>query len=221
MNVSALWPAHGVDPLNHWGVLAGALGCSPSLERPFLICLRNVLPYEIETHPMRSVAEYDDTGILLFPGGQHVFKMSSHAYQVNSKLSPDVDGDGRGDVGTIKPGRYVLRDMKAGKYPTFHLTTPEGSDRIPCARDTNHDGIITHNEESEAWTATAILLHGGVDDPPDSPHHYSIGCQCVPLIWRREIAARCAPGGIADYVLIRAEDAVKIVGAAPELENVT
>ena len=216
MNCSALWPPPGVDPLNHWGHVAGAFGCSPALERPFLLCIRGVRPYEYETHPMRSVAAYDDTGVLLYQGGNLVFPMSTHAYQLNSKLSPDVDGDGRGDVGTITPGRYVLKDKRAGKYPTFHLTTPEGSDRIPCYRDTNHDGIISHGEAEKIWTATAILLHGGIDDPPDSPHHYSIGCLCVPLTWRREMVAKCVPDGLIDCILATAEEVLRVVPSGPE-----
>lgn len=219
MNCEALWPAHGVDPLNHWGFLAGKLGAEPSLPRPLLICLRGIRVGEIASHPMRSVAEYDDTGVLLSADrGPLVFSMSSHAYQVNSKLSPDVDGDGRGDVGTIRPGRYVLKDKRAGKYPTFHVTMPDGSERIPCYRDTNHDGIIGHGEDNPAWTATAVLAHGGIDDPPDSPHHFSIGCLCVPLVWRRELVARAAPDGLIDLVLIRAEDAVSLLEPEPATE---
>lgn len=204
-NCSALWPPHGVDPLNWWGALAGKLGCDAALERPFLICLRGVRPFELETHSMRSVATYDDCAVLLYRGGQLVFPMSSHAYQVNSKLSPD-------GVATIKPGRYMLTDLHTGKYPTFAVSMPDGNGHIPTFRDVNHDGIIEHDgsEDAANLTATEILFHGGIDDPPDSPHHFSIGCQCASLHWRNEMVAR-APGGLIDYVLIRAEDALPLI----------
>lgn len=223
-NVSRLWPAPGIEPVNHWGELAGKLGVvrPPAyiLERPLLICLRGVRPFDEATHPMRSVAAYDDTGVFLhYDGAPMVFPMSSHAYQVNSKLSPDVDADGLGDVGTIVPGRYVLKDLHDGKYPTFHVLAADMADRIPCWRDTDHDGIISHDERQRVYSATAILIHGGIDDPPDSPHHYSIGCQCVPLVWRRKLVQH-AKGGFIDYILIDAEKAAELVDAPSGPEGV-
>lgn len=214
-----LWPADTVDPRVWWGWLAGELGCSPALDRPFLICLRGVAPFASETHPMRSVAAYDDTGILLFRGGERVFPMSSHAYQVNSKLSPDVDGDGLGDVGTIKPGRYLARDLNTGKYPTFLVSMPDGDGHLPCWRDADHDGVISHGEMAKAFTATQILIHGGVDDPPDSPHHFSIGCQCVPLAHRTFLVdrAKATGGGLLDYRLLDVADVLTLMAKSPFL----
>jgi hypothetical protein len=206
-----LWPKPGESAaLLHWGAIAGALGAKPELDKSFLLCVRNVAPFAAADHPMRSVGRYDDTGVIVYRGGTRIFPMSSHAYQVNSKLSPDVDGDGHGDVGTIKPGRYLLRDLHTGKYPTFLVTMPDGGGHIPCWRDTDHDGIISHDESVKAYTATQILVHGGLDDPPDSPHHFSIGCQCVPLEWRRFMVEH-SPGGLIDYCLATVEQVLAVV----------
>jgi len=214
-----LWPSDTTDSRIWWGWLAGRFGCDPALDRPFLLCLRGVVPFAAETHPMRSVAAYDDTGILLYRGGERVFKMSSHAHQVNSKSSPDVDGDGLGDVGTIKPGRYLARDLNTGKYPTFLVTMPDGDGHLPCWRDTNHDGVISHEELAKAYTATQILIHGGLDDPPDSPHHFSIGCQCVPLGWRLTMAerAKATGSGLITYHLADVDEAIEHMKSSPYL----
>lgn len=216
MRIERLWPPTEAPGFvwAHWVVIAERLGVEFPLHRGVLLCLRGARLRAAESHPMRSVAEYDDTGVLMTNAEIEVFPMSSHAYQVNSRLSPDVDGDGRGDVGTIVPGRYLLRDLRAGKYPIFHLTTTGGYGAIPCYRDTNHDGVIEHGELTKQYTATSILVHGGLDDPPDSPHHYSIGCQCVPLA-ARQLMVGAARDDLLDYVLVKAEDAVAL---APDYE---
>lgn len=219
-DVSRIWPPPGEGAAFGWWIaIAEKLGAKFPLARPFLICVRGVRPGDEQTHPMRSVAGYDDTGVLLWPEGVETFPMSSHAYQVNSRFSPDVDGDGRGDVGTICPGRYVLHSV-GEKYPTFALTLPGGGMHLPCWRDTDHDGVISHDERERVYSATEILLHGGVDDPPDAAHHFSIGCQCAALKWRQLLLARMLAGRTdADYVLVTAEDLLPLVPQPAEQAN--
>src|SRR4029078_5805849 len=103
---------------------------------------------------------------LVFPG-------ATHAYQKNSKESPDANHDGVGDVGSILPGRFGMK-LAAGKYPVFVITMPHGSEKIPCVRDLNHDGVP---ESDQGYFATGILFHCGYDAPSDSDHKSSIGCQ--------------------------------------------
>src|SRR5688572_22503993 len=103
VDCSKLWPAAGVEPINHWGELAGKLGASANLKRPFLIGLRGVAMGATETHQPVHAPAYDDTFVLLVPGEQPViFAGATHAYQKFSKLAPDNDGDGLGDVGSIR-----------------------------------------------------------------------------------------------------------------------
>src|SRR5690349_13178212 len=109
VNCSKLWPADGVSGLNHWGELAGKLGASPTLKRPFLIGLRGVTLNAQQTHQPVHAPAYDDTFVLLAPGDAPVvFSGATHAYQKFSKLAPDNDGDGLGDVGSIRCGSFVL-----------------------------------------------------------------------------------------------------------------
>lgn len=212
MDARALWPRGTTAPINHWGFLAGRLlghelhdEPMPVLSRPLLIGIRGVNVWGIETHPLRHVAAYDDTFVSLSPDKSLlVFKGATHAFQKNSKASTDVDGDGVGDVASIDPGRYVLT-YKGGKYPVFELTLPNGEKRIPCTRDSNHDGVP---EQGKHYTATDILLHPGYDAPADSDHKSSIGCQTTTTSYLSLLLER---GKVHDYVLTTAELAIEIM----------
>jgi hypothetical protein len=208
MDARSLWPSGSVSPLNHWGHLAGKLGASPALERPFLIGLRGVFLWGTETHDTRHTQAYDDAFVLLTSAGApRVFKGSTHAYQLHSKLSPDVNGDGVGDVGTIDPGRYLLTygTTDAAGCPTFVLKLPNGSGVIPCTRDTDHDG---RPEADRHYTATAILMHSGFDAPPGAEHRSSIGCQTCSADYLRLMLQA---GKVIDYALVNATTAIDLM----------
>jgi hypothetical protein len=228
---AALWPDGTAHTVNHWGHIAGELGSNAPLARPWLLCLRGVRPFATETHELMHSPEYDDTGVLLYPGDAPiVFPMASHAYQARSRLSPDVNRDGQGDVGSIRPGRYVLHDLGTEEC-IFHVRNPDGSDRLPCWRDFNGDRFLSAEEmrRSEAlrtgaqvgadgtW-ADSILLHGGLDSPPDAKHRYSIGCLTAPLA-RRDMLRRRAKlhGGEIDLVLANASDVLPLAAEARRL----
>jgi hypothetical protein len=201
------------------------------LERPLLIAIRGAAPGDEQTHALHAKPVYDDafclvqktTMPMLFPG-------ATHSYQLDSKLSPDVDGDGRGDVGSIRPGRLVLTDRGAQPYPIFEVSLPNGDKLIPCWRDTGkHDGVIDDAERERAETATkgpqvnatgyystAVLMHTGWDAPPDSEHRSSISCLTANfrhLDVMRD-AARHSEGKL-DCILIDADELVAIVEALP------
>lgn len=225
---SVLWPKPDpVDRLLHWWAIAGRLGAQVSLERPFLIGIRGAREGDAETHQPVHKPVYDDTFVFIPPaevGSTITFPGATHAYQLNSKLSPDVSGDGVGDVGSIRPGRYLLTDKGAQPHPIFVLTTPDGSGRIPCFRDTDHDGVISEAEarrsveargvaqsNSDGCFATAVLFHTGYDAPVSAAHRSSIACQTANLRWlleMRKSASKC--GGVIDYVLINAWELVPI-----------
>lgn len=213
-NCRALWATSPVDSVNRYAYLAGKLGAAPELSRPFLICIRGAALGEDETHEMHARPAYDDTGVLLTRTSMPlVFRMGTHSYQVDSRESPDVNRDGRGDVGSILPGRFILRDTGAGKYPVFRVLMPDGSDRIPCQRDVNHDGAIGGEELVNAYTATSILLHTGWDAPPDSPHRSSIGCLTASATTLGGIHHEAVKAdGKIDCVLETAERCVELLG---------
>lgn len=215
MDAKILWPAPGRE-IEHWGMLLGMiLGADPGypMKRPFLLGIRGAAPFASETHPMRHVPAYDDAFVLFHADGKTaplVFPGATHAYQKNSKESPDVNHDGVGDVGSILPGRYLMKPA-AGKYPVFVITTPDGSPQIPCVRDIDHDGIP---EADMGYFATGILFHCGYDAPADSDHKSSIGCQTA-NIRRLEMLASAAKGydGI-DYELRTAESLIVLLNSA-------
>jgi hypothetical protein len=221
-----LWPDKADRTLgqNHWSLLAGKLGASfdPVLPRPFLIGLRGAELGADETHPMRHRPAYDDTAVLLIRGFlPYIYPYSSHAYQLDSKLSPDVDGDGRGDVGSVRPGRYVLRRALLKPHPIFTVETTSGSSRIPVHRDTGkHDGVISPEEAKASEErrkgnqvdqggdyATAVLWHTGYDAPANAAHRSSIACATSSLKWLEIMAEH----PVIDYALINAWDALALL----------
>lgn len=220
-DATPLWLPPGVDPRDWWGHLAGQLGAGPGypLARPFLLVLRGVVVGAAETHETVARAAYDDTFVGLSHDGvvpPYVFRGASHAYQRDSRAAPDVNGDGRGDVGCIRPGRFELTLAITDPFPIFTLTMPGGSGNIPCFRDTNHDGRYSAAELSQRSFATAVLLHTGFDAPAGSEHRSSIACQTANVADLRYLASHAAAyGRKIDYVLLDADDALALLVNSP------
>src|SRR5687767_1464168 len=141
-----LWPPN--DPVRasrHWDHLAGVLlkrhgmvseAGGYALERPLLIGIRGAAPGDQETHELHARPAYDDGFVLVQKNTMPMlFRGATHAYQVASRAAPDEDGDGRGDVGSIRPGRYVLTDTDSQPSPIFNVANPDGTTRIRCWRD--------------------------------------------------------------------------------------
>jgi hypothetical protein len=226
-----LWPSD--DPNEnfvHWSLIAQQLGAPKVLSRPFLLGLRGAAVGDAVTHQPVHKPAYDDTFVLLI--GEEapvVFLGATHAYQLDSKLSPDVSGDQRGDVGSIRTGSYLLTDKGAQPHPIFTLTCLDGSDKIPAHRDTDHDGVISEAEAAKSEAARtgpqtseighyamSVLMHTGIDAPANAVHKFSIACQTTSLKWLELMRTKAAAtGGVIDYVLVNAWEAVKLVPAAP------
>jgi hypothetical protein len=214
-----LWPGPDVGAsTDHWGFIAGKLGAKPRLDRPFLVGIRGVAPLVPDTHEVIARPAYDDTFVVLTPQPvpPYVFAGATHPYQRDSKLSPDVDGDGRGDVGCIRPGHFELTLALEKPYPVFVLTLPGGSSNIPCFRDTDHDGKYSAAELTQMSFATAVLLHSGFDAPADSEHRSSIACQTCNVADLRYLASHARPyGRKVDYALLDAADAIALAAESP------
>lgn len=233
----ALWPnpARRDEQLVHFAMLAGKLGAAVKLPRPFLFAIRGVKPYAPETHDLVHAPGYTDTFVMLPPGDYPVvFPGSTVAYQKDSKASPDADGDGRGDVGSIRPGRYLLTDKRNGDEVVFEITNPDGSKRLKAWRDFDHDGKLSPEEMQRSeelrtgkqvgadgtW-ADSVLFHGGLDEPnrPDgtpAKHRFSIACFTASRPWRKLLADTArGTGGQIDMVLANAWDLLPLVEPAP------
>lgn len=89
---------------------------------------------------------------------------------------PDVNGDGKADVGMIEPGEYRL--VPTGNHAgasAWAVQTTSGSGQIPGVRDTNQDGQYTPAERDASGSRkdvlTGVMIHQGGKDNP-----WSAGC---------------------------------------------
>lgn len=95
--------------------------------------------------------------------------------------SPDIDGEGQGDVAHLLPGQYAyVLGTHHGQYGAGNPT-----ENVPVARDTNHDGDIQPPEERASRrrgdVGTGINLHWGPGSGAGEVGPYSLGCQVVSL----------------------------------------
>lgn len=123
---------------------------------------------------------YDDVIVVLKPNGTVLeLPANTHGNQSYQRRAPDVNGDGSGDLGMIRPGNYSV--VPNGQYlgnASFHVRTTGGSGNLPGYRDTNHDGVFSEAEKANAvkkgYVSTEILFHRGGDN-----HNWSMGCQTL------------------------------------------
>lgn len=157
-------------------------------------------------HDSTSARAYDDVFVVLTPDGRcYEFAGATHPGQNSSTASPDVTGDGAGDVGTIRPGNYSV--VPNGLYhgnTSYHVQTQGGSGSLAGWRDTNHDGVFSDAERSASErrgdALTGVLFHPGNETRPSS-----IGCQTLsPDDYRRFVAAVGGAGAGFTYTLVDA-----------------
>lgn len=107
---------------------------------------------------------------------------------------PDVDGDGRRDLGIARPGVYEAKGnetfgLEGRERPAFRVLTQAGSGALPAWRDTSGDGIFSAKEkatsEQRKHVITGVLIHygfapNGTTLGPDAyVGPWSVGCQNV------------------------------------------
>jgi len=181
-------PAGAIAPLNasererydHYAAIVRANGGQVCADgKPTVLGLRG-LSRDGTQHDTTSARAYDDTFVVLTPDG-HVreFSGATHPGQNRSTMSPDVTGDGVGDVGMIRPGNYqVVPNGEHAGAASFHVRTTGGSGNLSGWRDTNQDGRFSDAEraasERRGDTLNGVLFHQGGTGAPTS-----IGCQTM------------------------------------------
>ncbi|MCA9794567.1 MAG: peptidoglycan-binding protein [Candidatus Eremiobacteraeota bacterium] len=200
----------------HYANMLSQRGVQVDPDRTYVIGLRGLDPDGNQTadlHNGNSLRgrnqegnRYNDSFVVLRPGGGvEVLRGATYPGQNSSTSSPDVTGDGRGDVGMIAPGTYqVVPNGNHGGAASFHVRSEDGSGRLQGWRDTNHDGNYSDSEraasEARGDTLSAVLFHPG---NPNSPR--SIGCQTLsPPEYDRFLSAVGGGRSSFSYTLIEA-----------------
>ena len=145
---------------------------------PTLLGLRGLSPENVRHDSAENIGPYNDTFVLLRRDADgapllNEYLGSTHAGQKSSSASP-------GGVAQLRPGNYRTIDHgEHNNMPSWHFVTLAGDDHVPAWRDSNKNGYISDYEKNKAetngTTATAILLHNGVN----ADHGRSIGCQTM------------------------------------------
>lgn len=222
----AVWPdgvatgggkADGIAPGRpaeiYAAIVDGATGgLAPT--RPMVLGLRG-LALQGSLHETRADVEFDDTLVVLRAGIATELAGSTHPFLLASSHVPDVDRDGTGDVGLVRPGRYDVLPRPSSRdivgQPTFHVTV-SGVDSIPGWRDTDHDGVISDAEraasERRGDRMSAILFHVGGDGAPAA-----VGCQVQSVESHRRFVAALGGRVAFDYVLVDARAYADLLGA--------
>lgn len=217
-----LWPSPeltDVSKAEHYRAVCAKLGFETELARPLLVAFRGVELRGAETHPVLSSRKYDDAFVLLalVEGAARAreFVGATHPYQstTTAQGTPDVNNDGARDVGTIRPGHYLLKrqEKPPGHPPSLHLVKLDGKDGIPTWRDLNHDGKIAGSELDPSLFATEVLLHPGFTSlqKGKAVPFSSIGCQTAKV----EDVQAVAEHRLVDYLLVDARAAILTLGA--------
>jgi len=202
-SAAALTPAYA-----KWSTFADARGLRATAGRARVIGIRGrdtsgrVHPTTVE----RGV--FDDAVVVLTADGRAVtLAVSTHPWERGSTSSPDVDGDGKGDVGMLAPGRYLAvargADRNIAGLPTWHVLNPNGVDGLAGARNTDHDGVYSEREvaasKSRGDRLSAILFHKGGAGAPAA-----IGCQVLDEDGVKDLAKLVAGKDRFDYLLVDA-----------------
>jgi hypothetical protein len=194
---TGLWPAAGMDERQHWANVCELMGHPLTARRHTLVGLRGVAVDAAFTHPSASRPAYDDTFVWLDADGTvRRFAGATHSYQARSEnMGDDINGDGRSDIATIRPGRYLVKKphLFHGKV-ALNVYDVDGTNHIPTYRDVDGDRGIsaTDKDASEQPThgkmvdeqgayAQGIKFHPGYDTKHSEGSFSSVGCQTAPL----------------------------------------
>lgn len=161
-----------------------------------VIAFRGLAPDGTRHPSSDNASDYDDTFVILKPGGKKVWELlgSTHAGQSRSSLSP-------GGVAQIQPGLYQADPCgDFADMPSWLVSTRSGDERIPCWRDYDADGSIGLWEKELPSKATEILFHNG----RYTDYGSSIGCQVLPPQVMQRFIAAIGETNSFDYLLLDA-----------------
>jgi hypothetical protein len=142
-------------------------------------------------------AEHYQDEMVVFRNGTVVrFVASTKPAQMPNPAGtvPDVDDDGRRDLGIVRPGIYEARGNESFGLPgherqAFRVFTLAGERGLPAWRDTSGDGVFSAAEKNASEASnhriTGILIHYGFAptgtklgaDTYVGP--WSVGCQNI------------------------------------------
>ncbi len=159
-----------------------------------------------ERHDTTYHHGWDDTFVVLKADGTAViFAGSTHPFESDAPGVPDVNRDGKRDVGMIRPGIYdVLPRAGLVDGQASYAVTRNGSGALPGWRDTNHDGVLTAEErtaaENRGDAITDVLFHDSEGTAPPA-----VGCQVFATgTMKSFITAVGGPRARFRYVLVDA-----------------
>jgi hypothetical protein len=170
----------------HYQKMLEARGYTVDPKNPTVVAMRGMTTAGGAPHSTTSAPSYDDTIVVLNRDakGQPVVTTLSGSTHPGQKTAgvggtvgvPDVNGDGKADVGMIHPGEYQLvphGDHAGAK--AWDVRTGDGSGQIPGVRDTNQDGEFSKAEldasDGRKDVLTGVMIHQGGKDTP-----WSAGC---------------------------------------------
>jgi hypothetical protein len=139
----------------------------------------------------------------------------------DGKLVPDVDGDGKKDLGTPRPGHYRASGpwswgVLGKSAPAFRLLD-HGRDSLPAWRDLDGDGAFSDEEkaksEARGYRIGAVRIHYGFDadgnivDGTLYSGPVSVGCQNIQLSdLPRFLQAVGGTSATFDYAIVEDSD---------------
>lgn len=169
---------------------AEAHGVTIEAGRPTVIAKRRGTDKRTSKYEDELVVLRSNETVVRFVGTTKPAQMPSPS----GTLVPDVDGDGRKDLGIVRPGIYKARGgVKYGlsgyERPAFKVFTEADDGGLPAWRDLTGDGIYSDAEkataESKDYRITGVYIHYGFamagtklgKDTFVGP--WSVGCQNV------------------------------------------
>lgn len=197
--------ALGDETYRTYAAVAADAGAPVTAGTVTVVGLRGVT-VDGEHHDTTYHHGYDDTFVVLEPDGTAViFAGSTHPFENDASGVPDVNHDGKRDVGMIRPGIYdvVPRSGLVDGQASFAVTR-NGSGALPGWRDTNHDGVLDTDErdaaESRGDAITDVLFHDAEGTAPPA-----VGCQVfAPATMKSFITAVGGARAKFQYVLVDA-----------------